>query len=107
MKRRPPRSTRAYTLFPDTSLCRSRTTDLAEIGAAVLVRAQIARPARHILAGQLAQPIDIGGEALEIGIERGIGAVGGGDAATPAAVADRGDGRAGRSALRWLPAPRC
>src|SRR3546814_20720144 len=51
---------------------RGRATDLAEIGAAVLVRAQIARPARHILARQLAQPIDIGGQALEIGIERGL-----------------------------------
>src|SRR3546814_11200749 len=67
---------------------RGRATDLAEIGAAVLVRAQIARTARHILARQLAQPIDIGVEALEIGNERGIGAVGGDDAATLAAAAD-------------------
>ena len=59
------------------------------MGAAVLVRAQIAGEARDILARHLAEAAEIVGEARRLRVDHRIGAIGGDDAALPAAIPDR------------------
>src|SRR5579859_7610853 len=61
----------------------------AEMGAAILVRAQIAGKARDILARYLPEAAEIVGEARRLRVHHRIGAVGGDDAALPAALPDR------------------
>ena len=60
-----------------------------EEGAAVLVRAQIAGEGGDVLAGDIAQPIDIRREILRLRIDHSIGTVGRDDPPIPAALADR------------------
>ena len=62
---------------------------LAEAGAAVAVRAQIAGKRRHVLARRLAEAREIVGESLLLGIDHRVGAIGGDHPALPAARADR------------------
>ena len=60
----------------------------SEEGAALAVRGEIAGPAEHILAGQLAEPDQIVAKALEFGIDHRIGAIGGEHAPLPARCRD-------------------
>ena len=62
--------------------------ELLEIGAALAMRVEIARPGAGVAAGDLAKLVEIGGKALEIRIDDRVGPIGGDDAAVPAAVAD-------------------
>ncbi len=62
----------------------------AEVGAALAVRGEIAGPAQHVLAGQLARSGRAPREVLMLGIDHRVGAVGGDDPALPARGADRG-----------------
>ena len=52
------------------------------------VRVEVAVPGAGVAAGDLAEAVDVGGEARELGIDHRVGAVGGDDPAVPAAVAD-------------------
>ena len=57
--------------------------------AAGAVRVEIARPGGGVFSGQSAQFGDVLSEAFELGVDHGVGAVGGDHAAVPIAVADR------------------
>jgi hypothetical protein len=57
--------------------------------AALAVRAQVAVPVQHVLAGELAEAPQRAGEGLVLRIDHFVRAVGGEHAAAPAAVADR------------------
>ncbi len=59
-----------------------------EEGAAVAQGVEIALPGGDVLAGDLAELFDVGVEAGVLGVDDGVGAEGGEDAALPAGVAD-------------------
>src|SRR5690606_23345712 len=59
-----------------------------EVGAALAMGVEIAGEVCGIAAGDFTQPVEVGGEALEVRIDHGIGAVGRHYAPGPAAVAD-------------------
>ena len=60
-----------------------------EEGAALAVGFEVSVPGGGVAAGDLAQARDVGREARELGIDDGVGAVGGHDPAVPARLADR------------------
>ena len=56
--------------------------------AAVAVRGEVALPGQRVLAGERAEALDVVAEALELGVDDRVGAVGGDHAPLPAAGAD-------------------
>src|SRR5690606_24879845 len=60
-----------------------------EVFTALAVGGEIAGPRAGVLAGDLSELIQIGGKALEIGIDHRIRTISRHDPAVPAAVADR------------------
>src|SRR3546814_11786763 len=78
MARRPPRSTRTYTLFPYTTLCRSLV-----VPGRLSARGSVGHPARQLLAGCLLS----GGFFRAVTLRRRLAVSGAGLAAAAAALA--------------------